>query len=73
MVIQGLVYGWSQFYLPLPIALTLTATSPLFAAIFDWLMNGVKLNKAQIAWLIVAFCGVILTTNGNYISYLLTG
>ena len=73
MVVQGWVYGWSMFYLPLPVAMTLTATSPLFASIFDRIINGVKLNKAQVFWLVVAFVGVILTTNGNYFLFLLTG
>ena len=73
MVVQGLVYGWSQFYLPLPIALTLTASSPLFAAVFDRVINGVKLNQMQVIWLLVAFIGVILTTNGNYLLLLFTG
>ena len=73
MTFQGIVYGWSQFYLPLPISITLTSTSPLFASIFDRVINGVKLNKIQVIWLIVAFSGVILTANGDNFLFLLTG
>ena len=73
MMITTLVYAWSQFYLPLPIAITLMSTSPIFASIFDKLIYGVNLNKIQVFWLSVAFIGVLLTSNGNYLSYLLTG
>ena len=73
MLITTLVYAWSQFYLPLPIAITLMSTSPIFASIFDRLIYGVSLNKIQVFWLSVAFIGVLLTSNGNYLSYLLTG
>lgn len=73
MLNQGLVYAWSQFYLPLPVAVTLQATSPIFATVFDRLINNVKLNQTQSFWLVVAFLGVLLTANGNYIYYLATG
>ena len=73
MVLQGLAYAWSQFYLPLPIAVTLQSTSPIFASIFDKLLNNIDLNYKQKMWLTVAFVGVILTSNGVYIHYLLTG
>ena len=73
MVVQGLAYAWVQFYLPLPIALTLMASSPVFTAIFDKLLNGIELNHKQICWLSVAFIGVILTANGNYLYFLLNG
>lgn len=73
MIFQGLAYAWSQFYLPLPIAVTLQSTSPIFASIFDKLLNNIDLNFRQRIWLLVAFLGVILTSNGAYIHYLLTG
>jgi drug/metabolite transporter (DMT)-like permease len=73
MVLQGLVYAWAQFYLPLPVAITLQSTSPIFTAIFDKILNGVNLNKKQTMWLTVAFLGVVLTANGTYLSYLWTG
>ena len=67
MLNQGLVYSWVQFYLPLPVAVTLQATSPIFATIFDRLINNNRLNKAQVGWLVVAFVGVLLTANGELI------
>ena len=73
MLNQGLVYSWVQFYLPLPVAVTLQATSPIFATIFDRLINNNRLNKAQVGWLVVAFVGVLLTANGELIFQLLTG
>ena len=73
MVVQGLAYAWVQFYLPLPIVLTLMASSPIFTAIFDKFINGVDLNRAQIICLVVAFVGVVLTANGTYLTYLMTG
>ena len=73
MVFQGLVYAWVHFYLPLPIVLTLMASSPIFTAIFDKIIYGVSLNRVQIIWLSIAFCGVILTANGTYLKFLITG
>jgi drug/metabolite transporter (DMT)-like permease len=73
MVIQGLAYAWVQFYLPLPIVLTLMASSPIFTAIFDRIIYGVRLNRAQVIWLCIAFMGVVLAANGTYLSYLITG
>ena len=67
MVIQGLVYSGVQFYLPLPIAVTLTRTGPLFVTIFDRIINKVHINNRQIFWLIIAFIGVGLTANGSYL------
>ena len=73
MVFQGLAFAWCQFYLPLPIAITLNSTSPIFSALWDRILNGIKLNRAQTMWFVVAFFGVILTANGNYLSFILTG
>lgn len=64
---HGLIYAWSQFYLPLPIAITLNSSSPIFAAFFDRVIYGARLNRVQVCWLCVAFCGVVLTANGTYI------
>lgn len=73
MVVQGLSYAWVQFYLPLPIATTLGCASPIFAAVFDWILNKISLNCMQTFWLVIAFLGVVLTANGSYITYLITG
>ena len=73
MLNQGLVYAWSQFYLPLPIAVTLQATSPIFATIFDRIINKTSINRRQCAWLVVAFTGVLLTANADLLYYWLTG
>jgi len=73
MIAQMMTYAWSQFYLPLPIAITLQATSPIFATIFDRVLNNVDINCRQAGWLAVAFVGVLLTANGNQIYYMMTG
>lgn len=56
-----------MYYLPLPIAFTINNSSPLFVAIWDRVLNGIKLNSKQLFWLFIAFVGVILTVNGNQI------
>jgi len=73
MILQGLAHAWAQFYLPLPIVLTLMASSPIFTTMFDSWLFGVNLNRVQKIWLSIAFMGVILTANGNYLFYLMTG
>ena len=65
ILLTTIVYAWSQFYLPLPIAITLMSTSPIFATIFDKLIYGISITKQQIGWLSLAFSGVLLTANGN--------
>ena len=67
MFLQGFVYAWSQYYLPLPIVVTLYASTPVFSAFFDWLVFGISLNKKQQMWLTLAFGGVLLTANGKYL------
>jgi drug/metabolite transporter (DMT)-like permease len=73
MAIQGLAYAGVQFYLPLPIAITLTCASPIFTSFFDRVLNKVYLNRTQTLWLVVAFLGVVLTANGKYFTYLISG
>jgi len=51
ILIQCLVYAWSQFYLPLPVAITLQATAPIFTTIADRIINGVN-NKSDMYKLI---------------------
>lgn len=71
MFFQGLVYAWSQFYLPLPIVVTLYSSTPIFTALFDYWVYGVSINQQQKIWLIVAFVGVVLTSNGSYLKDLI--
>jgi len=67
MAAHGLIFSWSQYYLPLPVVITLNNSSPLFAAIFNRVIYGISLNSKQIICLCVAFFGVILTANGSLI------
>lgn len=73
MFVQGYVYAWSQYYLPLPIVVTLYASTPVFTAIFDYFVFGVAINKKQKMWLLVAVAGVVLTANGAYLQDLIAG
>ena len=72
-MIQCLAYAWSQFYLPLPVAITLQATAPIFTTIADRVINGVKINPRQGFWLLIAFIGVLMTANGQWIYQQITG
>lgn len=67
MCLQGLVYAWSQFYLPLPIVVTLYAATPIFTAVWDYIVYGVTINQKQKGWFALAFVGVLLTANGGYL------
>jgi len=73
ILIQCLVYAWSQFYLPLPVAITLQATAPIFTTIADRIINGVKINPKQGFWLLIAFLGVLMTANGQWLYKKITG
>ena len=63
MTLQGLIFAWSQFYLPLPIAITLYSSNPIFVAIWDYFIYGVVLNNKQKIWFGLAFLGVVVTSN----------
>lgn len=67
MVLQGLVYAAAQFYLPLPIAITLNSISPIFVCIYDYFLYGVTINRKQLSFLFLSIIGVSLTANGSYL------
>lgn len=69
MVIQGLVFAEVQFYLSLPIANTLNATSPLFVFIIDYYINGVTINRRQLLGIMLSAIGVVLTINGAQLMF----
>lgn len=71
MVLHNFVYSYVQYYLPLPLAITLNSISPLFVCIYDYLIYGVKINKQQTIALILALFGVFITANGSYLVYLI--
>ena len=72
MIVSGLGYTWSLFFLPLPVALTIQSTSLIFTTFFDRVINKTRLNRRQEFWLSIAFLGVVLTANGGYLMYLVT-
>ena len=73
MTIQGFIYSWSLFYLPLPIAVTMYAGTPIFIAIWDYIIFGQRLNSRQKGWFFLAFLGVVLTANGAYLKSMFFG
>ena len=73
MVAQGFAYSWSQFYLPLPMVVTIFSTSPIFVALWDYWIFGVLINNRQKGWLMLAFIGVMLIANCTYLESALLG
>ena len=47
MIVSGLGYTWSLFFLPLPVALTIQSTSLIFTTFFDRVINKTRLNRRQ--------------------------
>ena len=66
MMLHNVAYAMVQFFLPLPIAITLGAISPIFVYIYDYLIYGVTINRMQTVFVAVAVIGVVLTANGAY-------
>ena len=71
MVAEGLAYAAIQFYMPLPICITLNSISPIFIYLYDYFLYGITINKKQIIFLIISLLGVIFTANGQYLSSLI--
>lgn len=67
MVLQHLSYSAVQYYLPLPIAITLSTTTPIFVCIYDYLLYGIAINHLQIFFLVLSVIGVLITANGAYL------
>jgi drug/metabolite transporter (DMT)-like permease len=67
MVVHNFAYNLAQFYLPLPVAITLGSISPLFVYIYDYWLYGITINRAQVFFLAVSIVGVVLTANGSYL------
>ena len=61
----GLALAFSQFYISLPIVHTICGSGPIFIFIFDYYLNGVKINSKQVFGIIVGICGIILAINGR--------
>jgi drug/metabolite transporter (DMT)-like permease len=66
MVVHGVTFAISQFYLPLPIVHTIGSASPLFVFILDFYMYGITINKKQTLGIVVSLIGTLLTVNGPY-------
>lgn len=67
MVLHNFGYTVAQFYLPLPIAITINSISPIFVYIYDYYLYGVTINKLQMIFLIISIIGVAITANSSYL------
>ena len=67
MLLDTLLFGLSQFYLPMPIVHTIGSTGTLFIILLDHFINGVKLNRKQVVGVVVSFLGMILVINGKWL------
>ena len=61
----GLVIAFSQFYVSLQIVHTIYGSGPIFIFIFDYYLNGVKVNSKQVLGIIVDIFGLTITINGR--------
>lgn len=67
MVVHNFAYNLAQFYLPLPIAITLGYISPIFIYFYDYWLYGITINRGQIVFLIISIIGVVLTANSSFL------
>ena len=65
MLFYGFMMAFSQLVLPLPIVHTLGASGNLFVFIWDYLINGVTVNREQLKGIVVGVIGVLLAINGR--------
>ena len=71
MLADTLMFGLSQFFLPMPIVHTIASTGTLFIILLDYFVNGVKLNSKQMVGVSISFLGMLLVINGKWlISYI---
>ena len=73
MTIHGYYFSFTQFYLPSPITYTIYFSGPLFVILIDYFVYNTKITKKQSIGVIIAFFGVLLTTNGAIIMSFITG
>jgi len=67
MVLEAFGYTTIQFYLPLPICVTLNSISPIIIYIYDYFLYGIAINRKQAIFIMISFIGVMLTANGAYL------
>ena len=71
MILFGFIFAQCFFYLPINVVHTLYSIGPISVLIMDYLINKVQVTDKQKVGAILAFIGVLLIVNGNYIYGLL--
>lgn len=67
----SLFVGASQFVLPLSIVHTIISSSTLFVFIIDYAINSVVVNLKQVIGIAIGSIGMVLASNGRFISTLI--
>lgn len=70
-LLQAFGMAFVQFYLPLFIVHTIGSTGPMYVCIYQYFLDGKKINLKQLIGMIFAVIGIILTTNGRLLSHLI--
>jgi len=61
-----ILYSYAALYIPASLSVILNSTSPMFGAIFGFLLIGDKLNPSKIVGLIVGTLGVIIVSSFSF-------
>lgn len=67
-LVQGFIMSAVQFYLPLNVIHTFASIGPALVCIYQYFLDGKKLNKKQITGILFTLFGVIVTTNGRLLT-----
>jgi drug/metabolite transporter (DMT)-like permease len=70
-LLQAFGMAFVQFYLPLSIIHTIGSTGPIYVCVYQYFIEGKKLNVKQVTGMTLAILGILLTTNGRLLSHLL--
>lgn len=62
---QSFVLCWSQLYLPLYVAHTISAIGPIFVCLLNLIIYKKMISSEQVVGMLIAFTGIILTVNGR--------
>ena len=60
LCVNAFVFALSQFYLPLPIVHSINCSAPIFAILFDFLLNGARLQGRHLLGVGLTTAGILL-------------
>jgi drug/metabolite transporter (DMT)-like permease len=70
-LIQQFVYAAMHYVLSFPLINSINISGPLFVFLLDYYLNGVTINRVQAVGIAVAFAGILLNINGDFLMSLL--